>query len=132
MSSVLPVSDFGRSWHERLRGESTRQTVRVRRLADLFDEIVDGIAEPRVFLKLDTQGYDLLAFRGVGERIGEVCAMMSEVSAVPIYDGMPRFLEQVAEYEAAGFELAGMYPVTLHRETLRVIEFDAVLVRSTA
>lgn len=129
MSSILPISDFGKGWHERLREEPTAETIEVRRLESLFDQITAGIAEPRIFLKLDTQGFDLPAFRGVGVRIGDVLAMMSEVAAVPIYDGMPTMTEQLAEYGAAGFDLAAMFPVSLDRASMRVVEFDAVLVR---
>lgn len=128
MSSMLESSEFGRSWSKRLR-EPRPQEIEVRRLDGLLDEALAGVAEPRVFLKLDTQGYDLLAFRGTGERATALVGLMSEVSCVPIYEGMPRLTEQIAEYEAAGFELAGMYPVTIHAESLRVIEFDAVMVR---
>lgn len=131
MSSLLPTSEFGRDWSEKLR-ETVPLEIEVRRLDGLLDEVVAGIDEPRVFLKLDTQGYDLLAFRGTGDRAAELVGLMSEVSCVPIYEGMPRLTEQIAEYEAAGFELAGMYPVTIHRDSLRVIEFDAVMVRAGA
>jgi hypothetical protein len=38
--------------------------------------------------------------------------------------------EQLAVYEAAGFGLTGMFPVIVDRPTKRVIEFDAVFVRT--
>jgi hypothetical protein len=45
---------------------------------------------------------------------------------------MPRLPEVLAEYEAAGFEISGLFPITRDRHTLRVIEFDAMLVRADA
>ncbi len=131
MSSLLNASDFGRGWSQRL-GRATVRSIEVRRIEGLLEQALAGVSDPRVFLKLDTQGYDLIAFRGVGEAVKSLVGLVSEVSCVPIYDGMPRLVEQVAEYEAAGFELAGMYPVTIHQPTLRVIEFDAVMVRAEA
>lgn len=131
MSSLLPSSDFGKSWHDRLR-EGEAQKISVRRLEGLFDEAVGGIADPRVYLKLDTQGYDMQAFAGAGDRLKEIAGMQSEVACVPIYDGMPRLPDQIAAYEAAGFEITGMFPVTRHRATLRVIEFDVTMVRADA
>lgn len=131
MSSILPSSRFGRRWRSKLR-ETHQETIEVRRLDGLFEQAVDGITDPRVFLKLDTQGYDLFAFRGAGDRIKQIPALMSEVCSVPIYQGMPRLTEQIAEYESAGFQMSGMYPVSLHQRTLRVIEFDAVMVRPEA
>jgi hypothetical protein len=55
--------------------------------------------------------------------------MQSEVSQVPLYDGMPHYTEQLATYEAAGFGLTGMFPVIMDHPTARVVEFDAVMVR---
>jgi len=131
MSSLLPSSDFGKNWSKRLR-ETERQTIDVRRLDGLFADVVAGIDEPRVYLKLDTQGYDLQAFAGGGDCLKQIAGMQSEVSCVPIYDHMPRLPEQIAAYEAEGFEITGMFPVTRHRSTLRVIEFDVTMVRAEA
>lgn len=131
MSSLLPSSDFGKDWHDRLR-EGEAQKISVRRLDGLFDEAIDGIRDPRVYLKLDTQGYDMQAFAGAGDRLQEIAGMQSEVACVPIYDGMPRLPDQIAAYEAAGFEITGMFPVTRHKETMRVIEFDVTMVRTDA
>jgi FkbM family methyltransferase len=131
MSSLLPSSEFGKNWHDRLR-EAEAQKISVRRLDGLFDECVDGIHDPRVYLKLDTQGYDMQAFAGAGDRLPEIAGMQSEVACVPIYDGMPRLPDQIAAYESAGFEITGMFPVTRHAPTLRVIEFDVTMVRADA
>jgi FkbM family methyltransferase len=130
-SSLLPASDFGRSYADNIDAEVTVQ-VAVRRLDGLFDKVVEGVDEPRVYLKLDTQGYDLQAFAGAGDRVQELVGMQSEVSQVPLYDGMPHMTEQLATYEAAGFGLTGMFPVIVDRPTMRVIEFDAIMVRVDA
>jgi FkbM family methyltransferase len=131
MSSLLPSSEFGKDWHDRLK-ESETQKISVRRLDGLFDEAIEEIDDPRVYLKLDTQGYDMQAFAGAGDRLKEIAGMQSEVACVPIYDGMPRLPDQIAAYEAAGFEITGMFPVTRHRASLRVIEFDVTMVRADA
>ena len=81
MSSLLPSSDFGRSWAPRLR-ESTVETIAVRRLDGLLDDAVSGLSNPRVLLKLDTQGFDLAAFRGLGARVEDVVAPCSRRWAV--------------------------------------------------
>jgi hypothetical protein len=130
-SSLLPASDFGRSWGENVDADRT-VPVTVRRMDGLLDEVVEGVDDPRIYLKLDTQGYDLQAFAGAGDRVKELVGMQSEVSQVPLYDGMPHLTEQLATYEAAGFALTGMFPVILDRPTMRVIEFDAIMVRLDA
>lgn len=128
MSSLLPSSDFGMGWSDRLK-EATSEAVPVRRLDGLIDEAVAGLTSPRVFLKLDTQGFDLAAFAGLGARVEDITAMQSELSCVPIYDGMPTMTEQLTAYERAGFALSAIFPVSRDEESLRAIEFDAVLVR---
>jgi FkbM family methyltransferase len=130
-SSLLPASEFGREWSGRLR-DTTTQTIRVRRLDDVFEEAVAGVDPPRVYLKMDTQGYDLQVFAGAADCVRRVVGMQSEVSSVPIYDRMPRLPEQISVYEAAGFENTGMFPVTRDPKTHRVIEFDVVMIRVDA
>lgn len=131
MSSLRPPSDFGKSWTSKL-GEMGSTQVSVVRLEEVFDELVEGIDDPRVYLKLDTQGYDLQAFAGAHGCLDRVVGMQSEVSALPIYEGVPRLTEQLTVYESAGFELTGMFPVIMDRPTMRVIEFDAVMIRVSA
>lgn len=130
-SSLLPVSDFGRRWSPRLQG-IRKETVQIRRLENVFDEAVAGIDHPRVFLKMDTQGYDVRVFHGAGERIQDVLGLQSEISCVPLYDGMPRMPEAVATYESAGFETTGLFPVSRDNEHLRVIELDIIMIRVDA
>lgn len=130
-SSLLPASGFGRTWSSRIDAHSP-VPVSVRRLDGLFEESVAGVADPRVYLKLDTQGYDLQAFAGAGELVTRFVGMQSEMSLVPLYDGMPHLTEQLTTYEAAGFQVTGMFPVIIDRPTMRVIEFDTVMVRAAA
>lgn len=130
-SSLLPASSFGRSRTDNLQHTKT-ETIRIRRLESVFDEAVDGLPRPRVYLKMDTQGYDMATFRGAGSRIRDVVALQSELSYVPIYEGMPHHLEQVEAYEAAGFAVSGIFPVTRDVPTLRMIESDLVMVRPDA
>jgi FkbM family methyltransferase len=81
-------------------GEKCRQEpMKVRRL--------DSIELPysRVFLKMDTQGYDLEVFAGAQGVLGRIVGLQSELSVVPLYDGMPRYLKALETYETAGFLL---------------------------
>ncbi|HQR26666.1 MAG TPA: FkbM family methyltransferase [Nocardioides sp.] len=128
LSSLLPASDFGKKWSSDLR-EPQSHTIQVRRLDGVLDEAVAGIEHPRIFLKLDTQGFDLPAFRGAGDRLPEILGLQSEVACLPLYEGMPLLEEQLGEYRAAGFDLVGMYPVSRQRFRLGVIEYDALMVR---
>lgn len=128
INSLLPASDFGARWSPGLR-ETEEQQVEVRRLDGLWDHIAGGPTAPRVFLKMDTQGFDLPAFRGANGVLDQIVAMQSEVAFIPLYDGMPRISEQLAVYEEAGFETSGIFPVSRHAPTRRLLEADLVMVR---
>jgi FkbM family methyltransferase len=130
-SSLLPVSEFGSTWSPRLEGVGTEK-VSVRRLDSVIDEALAGLDDPRVFLKMDTQGYDLRAFAGAGDRVADIVGLQSEVAALPIYDHAPRMHEALATYEAAGFDTTGIFPVSRDKGTPRIIEFDVVMVRPEA
>jgi FkbM family methyltransferase len=129
LSSLLPATSFGARRHPRLRAPTTVD-VPVRRLDGIIDEVLAPVADPRPYLKLDTQGYDLEAFAGLGERAADFVGMQSEVALLEIYEGMPRMPEALATYEAAGFEITALHPVSRDVRTGRVLEFDCVMVRT--
>jgi FkbM family methyltransferase len=127
-SSLLVPNEFS---HKRFPPSAVQseEVVRVRRLDDLLAELAgDGVAQRHLFLKLDTQGCDLEVFGGLGACAASVNVLQSEVSLVPIYDGMPHWTDSIERYEEAGFSVAGMFPVN-RTKTGRVIEYDCVLVR---
>jgi FkbM family methyltransferase len=128
MSSLLPASEFGKKWSDKLQQQTT-ETIQVRRLDGVLTEVAAGLDPVRAYLKMDTQGFDLQVFEGAQAALHAVVAMQSEMSCVPIYDGMPRLPQQWAVYEDAGFEAVGVYPVSRDHATLRAIELDLVMVR---
>ncbi|HAC62323.1 MAG TPA: FkbM family methyltransferase [Cyanothece sp. UBA12306] len=122
------------SWCEQQFGQSSvgrgKETVIVRRLDQVLPEKIENIDQARIYLKIDTQGYDLEVFMGLGEIQTMISALQSEISVVPIYQDMPHLINSISLFEKAGFELAGMYPVNYDQSTLRVIEFDCLMVNS--
>ena len=126
-SSLLNPNDYcGEHFGERTRTRR-RERITVRRLEGLLAELVPDLARKRIFLKMDTQGYDLEVFKGLGAGMGRVLGMQSEVSLISIYEGMPHWTESISTYEQAGFGVVGMFPVT--RDAARVIEYDCLLER---
>lgn len=131
LSSLRDATEFGAGRYPRLQ-EAERVTVQVRRLDGLLDELVAGLDDPRPYLKMDTQGFDLDVFAGAGERTADFVGMQSEVALMRIYEGTPRMCEALEVYEAAGFEVAGLYPLSRQSRTARMLEYDCVLVRAAA
>jgi FkbM family methyltransferase len=105
------------------------EKVPVRRLESVVDEILAERPGARIFLKMDTQGYDLQVVRGAGRRIDAICALQTELAARSTYAGMPTLPEALSELDRLGFELTGIFPVARELDHLRVIEFDCVMCR---
>ena len=77
----------------------------------LFDEVIAGVNSPRLFLKMDTQGYDLEVVRGALGSLPRVLGLLSEIAAEPAYEGMPLYLELLEVYELPGFRLRSIIEI---------------------
>ena len=96
----------------------------------LDDVLADFAPEARaVYLKLDTQGYDLEVLRGAARSLQRVAALQSEISFVPLYAGMPAWRESIERIEALGFAVSGIFAVS-REPTLQLVEADCVFVRA--
>jgi FkbM family methyltransferase len=126
-SSFLAPNDYGRYLIDELNDVEIHG-LPIRTLDTIIPALTAELRQPRLFLKLDTQGYDLEVFAGLGEARRHVVALQSELSVLPIYDGMPGMLEALAVYRAAGFDPTGIFPVSFERLTGRVLEFDCVMI----
>jgi FkbM family methyltransferase len=84
-----------------------------------------------VWLKLDTQGWDLEVLRGAAQTLPSIGGLQIELSVLPIYQGMPDYLTVLAELRLLGFGIVALVPVT--RDALgHVIEFDCVATKLRA
>jgi FkbM family methyltransferase len=128
-ASFLRPNDYCEARFPEARWSGRAVPVGVKRLDSLYPEVVAGIERPRVFLKMDTQGWDSQVIDGAGAVLADVVALQSEISAIPIYDGMRTLMESVAHYESLGFELTNLFPVTFDAADVRVIEYDCVMCR---
>lgn len=124
-SSALKANAFGTGRFHDLRQireeEVTVSTV------DRFMAERSVARNARVFLKMDTQGFDLDVFEGGAASVDRICGLLSELSLQPIYDGMVRYPTALAAYEGKGFSVSGLYPVNRNAD-LSLIEVDCVMV----
>jgi FkbM family methyltransferase len=128
LNSFLPPSEFGaRSLDRNVVKRIDKVTVR--RLDGLFDQMLNDAGAHNVFLKMDTQGWDLEVLRGADTCISRIGAVQSEVSLKAIYKGMPSFIEAITECNRLGLEITGMFPVSRDTNNLAVVEFDCVMTR---
>ena len=106
------------------------EQVQIRRLDAILADVVPADAN-RIFLKVDTQGWDIEVLEGAAGCLDRIVALQIEASARPIYEGMPTYLDALGYATSLGFELTDAVPVVRDRRH-RVIEFDCVLGRDPA
>jgi FkbM family methyltransferase len=107
------------------------QEVEIKRLDNLFLQLIRDIPSPRVFLKMDTQGFDMEVFKGATGCLDSVVGLQSELSVKPDYENMPHYLEALAFYEASGFELYNM-SVVARMFGKDLVELNCFMKRATA
>ena len=80
-----------------------------------------------VYLKMDTQGFDLDVLRGAAASLNKIPALQTEASVRQIYDGAPHFSEAIQTIEALNFSLSGIFPNNDGHFPL-LVEIDCVFV----
>ena len=127
-SSFLVPSSASTTQYEEASTAVREEVVPVRRLDTIFDELI-GNGERRVFLKTDTQGWDLDVLRGAGDRLSQISAIQAELAVMPLYAGSPGFVEVISFLIERRFQPSGFFTVSRDR-ALRLIEVDCVMVRN--
>ncbi|MGB0563058.1 MAG: FkbM family methyltransferase [Spirulinaceae cyanobacterium] len=107
-------------------------TVEMQQLDRLFPELIAKIPNPRVFLKMDTQGYDMEVVKGAQDSISQVLGLISELAVRPAYDNMPSYLESLRCYEELGFRLVDLGVAARDGKTSEMVEYDCIMVRAGA
>jgi FkbM family methyltransferase len=105
-----------------------REVVDIQRLDSVLPVHVADLPEPRIFLKIDTQGWDIEVMRGAGRVLPLVSALHVELAVRPIYEGAVTYLEALHQLEAEGFELSGLFPA-VSEGGVRVVEFECFMTR---
>jgi FkbM family methyltransferase len=129
LSSFLESSDYSvEAFGRKHTAVTAEENVSVRTIDSIATDVMEDLPDARVFLKLDTQGWDLEVMEGAQNFLQRVVGLQSEVSLKALYDGMPHYVETLSYLERKGFELSGLFPVNRDRK-LRLIELDCVVVR---
>ncbi len=106
-----------------------REEVDVRRLDHILESCLADISSPRIYLKLDTQGFDLSVMEGAQSILPRILALQTEVSVHDIYYGMHKLVETVDKFEAAGFEVIDFVTVNRDIDQLCAIDMDCFMAR---
>jgi len=126
-SSLLSMNDV----HLKAAPDSkyiASETVRVERLDDIARPLLpkDG----RLFLKVDTQGYEEEVLAGADLILKSVSAMQLELSVVPLYQGAPSLRRILELCEGLGFQLHGLIPGFYEEKSGRLLQMDGLFLRN--
>lgn len=126
-SSALEMLDA----HARSAPESRYvgvERVPLRRL----DDIAAGhlMADSRILLKIDTQGFEDRVLEGAAGILTRVSAIQIELSLVPLYSGQKLLPEMLHQLREAGFSPWAMWPAFIEPATGRSLQIEAIFVRS--
>jgi FkbM family methyltransferase len=102
--------------------------VEIRRLDDALPALIAEISNPRVFLKMDTQGFDEKVIEGAETVLPLVQGLQSEISVTPLYDEMIRYTSSLENYHRLGFQLVDLFVVN-RTEDGAVLEYDCIMKR---
>ncbi len=105
-----------------------KEVVTIKRLDDVLTEALVGVDNPRIFLKVDTQGFDLEVVGGAEKYLDKVVALQSEISVDPEYEGMPHYTQSLEYYESLGFSLMDLFIVN-RTDYKGILEYDCVMAR---
>jgi len=117
MAEAAPHLSFG-----------STETVSVQRLDTLIGDLASS--DDRVFLKVDTQGFELDVLAGAEQSLGQIHAVQLETSFSPLYDGQPTIEEVFAWMRARGWVPGWVHPAYWTPGERRWVEADVLFVRA--
>lgn len=97
-----------------------------------LDHAIGNYCDPfkRIFLKIDTQGFEWEVLDGAPLVLGRVSGIVIELSIIPLYEGQHLWRHMVERLEAEGFTLWGIQPGFTDQSTGRTLQFDAIFMRN--
>lgn len=103
------------------------ERIDVRRLDGVFDQLVQP--HERVFLKVDTQGYELEVLDGADGVLDRLVGLRLEMSLAPLYEGEPLANEVLQRVAALGFALWDVEAVGYNPQSWRALQIDGLFYR---
>ena len=85
--------------------------------------------DEKLFLKIDTQGYEDLVLKGAKETIKKVKGIQLEISFLPLYEGQKLYKDLMNFMNDLGFELWDISSVLADKKSGRLLQCDTVFFR---
>lgn len=105
-----------------------KETIAIRRLDSDFERLVGP--DERVFMKIDTQGFERQVLEGAGLALGRVCGLQLEMSLVALYSGESLFRDMWDLLLERGYTLMSLEPGFSDPVSGRLLQVDGVFFRA--
>lgn len=105
------------------------EEVEVKRLDDVYPGY--GQAGERIYLKIDTQGYESEILTGSEKILPQVVAIQAEGSLVELYGGQVLALDLIPRVESLGFKLFALANGFSDPRTGELLQVDLYFIRTT-
>jgi FkbM family methyltransferase len=125
-SSILPMT---RLHTEAAPGSEyvKEETIEIKKLDSIYSTL--EVEDDRVFIKVDTQGYEKKVLDGAISTLPRITGIQLELSAALLYEGEETYYSICRFIEERGFHLVQVIPGFTHRTTNEMLQFDALFFR---
>jgi FkbM family methyltransferase len=99
-----------------------------------LDALFDDLARPgeRVFMKIDTQGFEGAVLRGAERSLSRIDTLHIEMALVPLYAGEMPFREMLGFLEGKGYRLVWIEPAFRDPDTQELLQVDGIFRRTAS
>lgn len=128
-SSLLSPTSQAVDAHPCVKVESS-ETIQVHRLDTVFDSL--NAAGKRIWMKVDTQGFELEVLKGAEQSLPNVQMLQLEMAFVPLYQGQALFQELHDWVTHRGFTLGSFESLSWHPRSGELLWLDGVYHRTAS
>lgn len=104
-----------------------KQPVEEKKLEDIFPEL--DINDKKIFLKIDTQGYEYQVLDGAKNILNKIDGILVEVSLIELYENQKKWLDIVQFIESNGFNLWSVDRGFTNSKNGRTLQLDVCFFR---
>lgn len=106
-----------------------KETIQLKKIDSIFEEELN-LRNKNVFLKIDTQGFEMEVLKGADNVLKNIIGLQLELSITEMYKGEALFDEIIAYLKQRAFVLHQLEPGLVNTNTGRLLQFDGIFYKS--
>ncbi|MDQ6481883.1 FkbM family methyltransferase [Dyadobacter sp. LHD-138] len=105
-----------------------QECIEVKQLDSIFEAIIPDM-DTKIFLKIDTQGFEKAVLDGAKDHLERIKMVQIELSLQEIYKGELTMNQMITYLESKGFKLWSVEPGFYNPKTYQLLQFDGIFIR---